>query len=1286
MYYSKSRSSYFHGSWASGHRHGTGVLVYASGAQYSGEWRHDAKTGQGTMTWPHLQQAYVGQWKHNKQHGVGTHVWGVPSGGPLQPMSTQAVSNRYEGSFKHGLRHGVGTFYYADGGSYFGGWRHGLKHGHGVLTAADGRVIQGRFCLDELPAAAAAGLSISTGGSARKGRTGGVVQHSAAMALTGTPSQPLAPSMGLHVGDLLPHPVHAPAAAAEHTRALNSIMMKWNSQLRSVYALYAQVNAKDASAMGRVAGVFPPTAHALLGLAGVGAEGNLLGAAAVQSMTLGDMWTFCLEAGLVRPPLTLAFVDNLLHLARMRHAVCLAEAAHTVQTADALRHTRRAAASVSDSKAADASTEGTPTPARASLASALRSLSPPGSGRGSAAHRMGDVTVQDAPPRRSTRGGVTMQLESKEVGEGKYEGGVEFAPQGESVAAALDRLDDGEDSDGGSSYASSVSSAWSQSSEGGADDMQGGRGAAAAQGAHARPASGTPRRRPVSAARGTRGAPAVVAEALQPVGAAADAYEALVYARRHAAEQPVLYREFLEVIVRLAALTAGGVGGVEYGVLAAAFGNDAFADDGDSVTPGDAAQLGNTGGIGDGGGAAGVAIAPLPSLVGSRWGASTIAPPHTATVGSMGSTGPTVALQDRASLLPGHNAGVGSASVALMRRRQQEGGAAKDPKGGYAYPGAGAWNETASTLALSKQGVPLQSLASSVPDRAGCTLREPPAKALPAAVASAHLTAASKAAGVAQRGGGGSLVPAIRSHFDVLSPGVLSVADALDAFAWGVLKPLLAREQQRATQRSAALAEVDAARGPAGGHSGVSSMPARPASHSPMSARRGPLTPQAAPPSPTTHGIHRPASWHSNWGASVDQLPSAGGASSGHKGGLPMWLQPRLHVTGLRAALRSEDFALVLAGQLDALRLLYVRYSSVDNSLPLMPGSSDADGPLLGAAASGTPEVQLQVQQDAGARCMTARDVARCLRDARLLDACFSARDVAALCLAAAFGDAAAPHAVGHKLWTDGIGGAESGAVHAAEVGLSDETPLDEVEEGDDEDDEEGGEGGLNAFEEDTGITDEPRLHLNTSDNGAVARLFGDGVGGLGESADGDDALLAAAAEEAPPLPALAAIPIQPVPIDAHSGGVQLLFPQFLEAMVRVCLAQYAVAGARSQQAKVVAAHSAAVAEAKQEVARLQAVAAEAAAAAAAKGSKGGKKKSKDAAAAEAAAAQPLVDLAVLRATPPTPAAHIVLDKPSAPLASKWSHFLQHTLLRRHKLGGVGQEDMAATLEEEAHM
>ncbi len=78
------------------------------------------------------------------------------------------------------------------------------------------------------------------------------------------------------------------------------------------------------------------------------------------------------------------------------------------------------------------------------------------------------------------------------------------------------------------------------------------------------------------------------------------------------------------------------------------------------------------------------------------------------------------------------------------------------------------------------------------------------------------------------------------------------------------------------------------------------------------------------------------------------------------------------------------------------------------------------------------------MQLDAGARLMTAGDVARCLGDARLLDACFTARHVVQLCMAAAFGDAAAPDALGHELWHDGVGAAAAQGPTGADGTLSD--------------------------------------------------------------------------------------------------------------------------------------------------------------------------------------------------------------------------------------------------------
>ena len=60
-------------------RHGKGVMRYASGNEYAGEWRADLRHGRGSMHWLDLGEIYVGEWRGGVQEGVGEHLW-YPAG------------------------------------------------------------------------------------------------------------------------------------------------------------------------------------------------------------------------------------------------------------------------------------------------------------------------------------------------------------------------------------------------------------------------------------------------------------------------------------------------------------------------------------------------------------------------------------------------------------------------------------------------------------------------------------------------------------------------------------------------------------------------------------------------------------------------------------------------------------------------------------------------------------------------------------------------------------------------------------------------------------------------------------------------------------------------------------------------------------------------------------------------------------------------------------------------------------------------------------------------------
>ena len=51
-------------------RDGRGVMVFASGLRYDGEWREDKAHGQGTCHYPD-GQVYTGEWQQDQRWGWG---------------------------------------------------------------------------------------------------------------------------------------------------------------------------------------------------------------------------------------------------------------------------------------------------------------------------------------------------------------------------------------------------------------------------------------------------------------------------------------------------------------------------------------------------------------------------------------------------------------------------------------------------------------------------------------------------------------------------------------------------------------------------------------------------------------------------------------------------------------------------------------------------------------------------------------------------------------------------------------------------------------------------------------------------------------------------------------------------------------------------------------------------------------------------------------------------------------------------------------------------------------
>ncbi|KAL4483811.1 hypothetical protein ABPG72_006186 [Tetrahymena utriculariae] len=139
-----SSGASYEGEFFNGIKHGKGIFKYTSGNYYEGEYVNDKKEGYGVMYWLDTSEKYFGNWSNNLQNGFGVHIWLENKG------EKKMFRNRYEGQWLDGERHGYGVFYYANGSKYEGQWAKNLKEGFAIFTEDNGNVIQGTFKGDKL--------------------------------------------------------------------------------------------------------------------------------------------------------------------------------------------------------------------------------------------------------------------------------------------------------------------------------------------------------------------------------------------------------------------------------------------------------------------------------------------------------------------------------------------------------------------------------------------------------------------------------------------------------------------------------------------------------------------------------------------------------------------------------------------------------------------------------------------------------------------------------------------------------------------------------------------------------------------------------------------------------------------------------------------------------------------------------------------------------------------------------------------------------------------------------
>ncbi|GAW82471.1 phosphatidylinositol-4-phosphate 5-kinase [Plasmodium gonderi] len=154
--WSDKENNSYEGYWENDRRHGHGIYKTADGFTFEGDFNNNKREGKGTIITP-VNTKYTCTFQDDVEVGEaefffanGDHAIGHIKDGSLSENGRYEFKNGdiYVGSFEKGLFHGEGyykwnnhTSYAAYEGNYF----EGKKHGNGRLINRDGRILCGEF-------------------------------------------------------------------------------------------------------------------------------------------------------------------------------------------------------------------------------------------------------------------------------------------------------------------------------------------------------------------------------------------------------------------------------------------------------------------------------------------------------------------------------------------------------------------------------------------------------------------------------------------------------------------------------------------------------------------------------------------------------------------------------------------------------------------------------------------------------------------------------------------------------------------------------------------------------------------------------------------------------------------------------------------------------------------------------------------------------------------------------------------------------------------------------------
>ena len=130
----------YEGQWRRDARDGYGVMKWADGSRFEGEWKDDQRR-RGRMVMAD-GAVYEGEFRNDRFHGAGTLTLRV--GGAKDSLKT------FQGVFAEGRAPADGSLYYHQSGDrYTGGHQDFLRQGFGVLVSANGDRYEGEFSEDK---------------------------------------------------------------------------------------------------------------------------------------------------------------------------------------------------------------------------------------------------------------------------------------------------------------------------------------------------------------------------------------------------------------------------------------------------------------------------------------------------------------------------------------------------------------------------------------------------------------------------------------------------------------------------------------------------------------------------------------------------------------------------------------------------------------------------------------------------------------------------------------------------------------------------------------------------------------------------------------------------------------------------------------------------------------------------------------------------------------------------------------------------------------------------------